>query len=172
MTKHYLKDMAAGKDKIPSENSPPGEVWPQAGVGNNENILTIIDSIKIKRRKIPYLPAEKSLGSRARALRKMGNLPEIIFWQQVHKRKFYNIDFDRQRVIGNYIVDFYVKGLGLVVEIDGSSHNNKQNYDELREKYLKSLGLHVYRITTTEVRNDVERVMELLKKYIIENFSV
>ena len=164
--------MANKKTDASHEKSPPSEGWPQAGVGNTQNILTEIDTIKIKERKITYLPAEKCLRNRARALRKMGNLPEIIFWQQVHKRKFYNIDFDRQRVIGNYIVDFYVKGLGLVVEVDGSSHNNKQQYDERRENYLKSLGLNVYRITTIEVRTDVERVMEQLKTYIIENYSV
>lgn len=101
----------------------------------------------------------------------MGNLPEIVIWQQVHKGKFYKIDFDRQRVIGNYIVDFYIKGLGLVIEIDGSSHNNKHQYDERRETYLKNLGLQVWRITTTEVMTDVELVMEHLKIYILENFS-
>ncbi|WP_324721436.1 endonuclease domain-containing protein [Salinimicrobium sp. HB62] len=161
----------AKKSNVPSEKSPPRVGWPKAGVGRDDNILTTIDSFKIKKRKIPFLPAEKNLRRRARALRKMGNLPEIIFWQQVHKDKFHKIDFDRQRVIGNYIVDFYVKSLGLVIEIDGSSHNEKINYDEHRENYLKNLGLQVWKTTSTEVLMDVEGVMERLKCFIIDNYS-
>ncbi|MHA6280008.1 endonuclease domain-containing protein [Salinimicrobium sp. CAU 1759] len=163
--------MANKNLNVASEKSPPGEGWPEAGVGNSVSILTTIDSIPVKRKSLPLLPADKNLRLRAKALRKMGNLPEIIFWQQVHKGKFYNIDFDRQRVIGKYIVDFYVKGLGLVLEIDGSSHNEKVNYDEHREKYLKSLGLQVWRTTSTEVLMDAERVMERLKDFIKDNYS-
>ena len=40
-------------------------------------------------------------------MRKAGVLSEVIFWLQVHKGMFWKIDFDRQRIIGNYIVDFY-----------------------------------------------------------------
>lgn len=75
----------------------------------------------------------------AREKRKAGILPEVLFWQQVHKKKFYAIDFDRQRIIGDYIVDFYVKALGLVVEIDGSSHDHKQEYDAKRLLMTKKL---------------------------------
>jgi len=51
------------------------------------------------------------LRERARALRKAENLPEVLFWMQVNKGQFYGLDFDRQKVIGNYIVDFYCKAL-------------------------------------------------------------
>ncbi|WP_317228619.1 MULTISPECIES: DUF559 domain-containing protein [Chryseobacterium] len=44
------------------------------------------------------------------------------------------MDFDRQRIIGNYIVDFYVKTLGLIIEIDGSSHDGKEIYDSIRQE--------------------------------------
>ncbi|WP_211222988.1 endonuclease domain-containing protein [Salinimicrobium terrae] len=163
--------MAGKKTKTSSEQSPPSEGWPQAGVGENINILTTIETFPIKSINKPYLPADKNLRLRARALRKMGNLPEIVFWQQVHKRKFYNIDFDRQRVIGRYIVDFYVKGLGLVIEIDGASHNEKIQYDERRETYFKKLGLQVWKISSTEIMMDVERVMENLKNFIVGHYS-
>ncbi len=163
--------MGNKKSNVDSENSPSRKEWPEVGIENKENILTTIDSIPIKRKPLLLLPADKSLGLRARALRKRGNLPEIVFWQQVHKGKFYKIDFDRQRVIGSYIVDFYVKGLGLVIEIDGASHNEKLRYDEQREKYLKSLGLQVWKTTSMEVMMDVEGVMERLKVFIVDNYS-
>jgi very-short-patch-repair endonuclease len=162
----------SNNEKENSQNgSPPSEWCPQDGVGKNAPVLTTIDAIPIYRKPSPYLPAEKNLRNRARALRKMGNLPEIVFWLQVHKGKFYNIDFDRQRIIGHYIVDFYVKGLMLVVEIDGSSHNEKQEYDDRRENYLRNLGLLVWKVSATEVMMDVERVMENLKQYIIDKYS-
>ena len=162
--------MARKNFKASFEQSPPSEGWPQDGVESSPN-LTTINSTPIKRKQIPYLPANKDLRHRARSLRKMGNKPEIVFWQQVHKGKFYNIDFDRQRVIGNYIVDFYIKGLSLIIEIDGASHNQKADYDERREKYFRDLGLQLWKTTSTEVMMDVERVMENLKAFILDNYS-
>ena len=101
-------------------------------------------------------------------MRKAGVLTEVIFWLQVHKGIFWKIDFDRQRIIGNYIVDFYVITLGLVIEIDGSSHDNKEQYDQKREEYLLSLGLKVYRISDLRIKHDLNNVMMELEKYIIE----
>ena len=125
------------RESPPSEGASPEFIsgWPQDGLGKDQKILTTISSIPIIRKQSLFLPADKGLRGRAKALRKRGNLPEIVFWQQVHKGKFHNIDFDRQRVIGRYIVDFYIKGLSLVIEIDGSSHNGKEKYDEQRNKY-------------------------------------
>jgi very-short-patch-repair endonuclease len=134
-------------------------------------ILTYINEVPIKRNAVESMPANSKLKERARALRKAGNYAEAVFWQQVHKGKFYKIDFDRQRIIGNYIVDFYVKTLGLVVEIDGESHNYKEDYDEIREEYLLNLGLKIFKITNFRVLNDIENVLKELEIFIIENYS-
>jgi len=133
-------------------------------------ILTHINDIPIKRNFVENLPFNIKLKSRARALRKAGNYSEVVFWQQVHKGKFHAIDFDRQRIIGNYIVDFYVKTLGLVIEIDGESHNNKEEYDDKREAYLLSLGLIVFRTNDFNVLHDLENVMKALEIFIIEHY--
>ena len=162
--------MSANKED-PAKHSPPLEGCPQDGVGNENIILTYINSTAIYRNFRNDLPANHDLKYRARALRKAGNLPEVIFWQQVHKRKFHKIDFDRQRIIGNYIVDFYVKTLSLIIEIDGSSHDNKKEYDGRRENYLKELGLSLYRINANDVRHDVDRVMRKLEIYVMEKHS-
>ena len=98
-------------------------------------------------------------------------MSEVIFWKQVHKGVFWKIDFDRQRIIGNYIVDFYIKSLGVVIEIDGLSHDDKEEYDDKRQRFLESLNLKVYRISDYRVKHDLENVMNKLKDYIIENFS-
>ena len=136
-----------------------------------EQILTYINDIPIKRNFVKDLPYDSKLKSRARSLRKSGNYAEVVFWQQVHKNKFHKIDFDRQRIIGNYIVDFYVKALGLVVEIDGESHNDKEEYDDKRETFLITLGLIVFKTTNFRVLHDLENVMKELEFFIIENFS-
>lgn len=130
-----------------------------------------INGKTIKSNSVINLPFESRLRSRARELRKARNLPEVVFWLQVHKGKFHKIDFDRQRVIGNYIVDFYVKKLGLVIEIDGSSHNNKVAYDRIREDYLLSLGLKVFRLNVGDVMKNLDFAMMRLENYILEHYS-
>jgi very-short-patch-repair endonuclease len=133
--------------------------------------LTQIDGIIIYKRKIEVLPKNKDLLLRARSLRKGYILSEVIFWKQVRNDEFHGIDFDRQRIIGNYIVDFYIKSLGVVIEIDGTSHELKDKYDEKRQKFLESLGLIVYRISDYRVKNDLANVMQELESFIVEKFS-
>ena len=133
--------------------------------------LTHIDGIEIFRRKIVVLPKNKDLLSKARSLRKGYVLSEVIFWKQVRNGSFHQIDFDRQRIIGNYIVDFYIKSLGVVIEIDGSSHDFKENYDDGREQYLESLNLVVYKISDYRVKHDLLNVMKELGEFIMKNFS-
>ena len=134
----------------------------------DKKLLTHIKGIQIFRRKIELLPKNKELLARSRSLRKGYVLSEVIFWKQVRNKEFYQIDFDRQRIIGNYIVDFYIKSLGIVIEIDGSSHNDKEEYDGKRQQFLESLDLKVYRISDFRVKNDLLNVMKELEEYIIE----
>ena len=103
---------------------------------------------------LPYNPALKE---RARALRSDGNLSEVLLWNQVKRKQLFGLDFDRQKIIGNYIVDFFVKSLGLIIEIDGCSHDFKVSYDEQREKYLKSLGLIIFKILDIEIKTNLNK---------------
>jgi len=134
-------------------------------------IVAYINDQPIFRRAIPILPANQALRSRCRALRKAGVLSEVIFWRQVRAGTFWKIDFDRQRIIGNFIVDFYVKSLGLIVEIDGSSHIGKEEYDARREAFLRSLGLDMYRISDLRVKHDLDNVMKELEIYIVDKYG-
>lgn len=133
-------------------------------------ILTEINGVKIQKNHVEKLPYNPNLKKLLPGKRKAGILSEVIFWKMVRAKTFHNIDFDRQRIIGNYIVDFYVKNLGLVVEIDGWSHDTKEIYDEVRQKYLESLGLKIFRITDFDVKNNLSIVMKDLEEFIIENF--
>lgn len=108
---------------------------------------------------LPYNPALKE---RARELRKAGNLCEVLLWQQFHKGKFRGYDFDRQKIIGNYIVDFFCVDCFVVIEIDGDNHNSKVEYDRERNRYLEELKLTVIHIPAADVLNRLESVLLML----------
>ena len=135
-------------------------------------ILTHIDNIAIRRNFVAPLPYNKNLKPLLPGKRKSGILCEILFWKQVHQRKFHGIDFDRQRIIGNYIVDFYVKNLGLVVEIDGSIHDLTIEYDGIRQNDLERYGLKVFRLTNHDILNNLDISMRDLELFIIENYGI
>jgi very-short-patch-repair endonuclease len=113
-------------------------------------------------RKLPYNPALKE---RARELRKAGVLSEVLLWQQLKGGQINGWDFDRQKIIGNYIVDFYIANMNLVVEIDGATHDAKTDYDARRDKYLFSLGLDVIHMLDADVKTRLESVVELIKNH-------
>ena len=134
-------------------------------------MLTTINGITIKRNFVKNLPYNPNLKVLTREKRKAGILSEVLFWKQVRAKQFHNLDFDRQRIIGNYIVDFYVKALGLVVEIDGISHENKVEYDAERQIFLENLGLKVFRTTDGEVKLAILYVMEQLETFIVVEYG-
>ena len=68
----------------------------------------------------------------------------MVFWNAVKRKQFLGLDFDRQKVIGNYIVDFYCKRLGLIVEVDGRSHDDKVEYDRKRDEHITGLPVEVW----------------------------
>jgi len=120
------------------------------------------DSIFKNYKELPFNP---KLKERAGELRKAGNLAEVLFWNQVKNKQFGQLDFHRQKIIGNYIVDFYCPALQLVVEIDGSSHNDKIDYDKERNIFLKNLGLSVLHFDDIDVKRNLNGVMEFLREY-------
>ena len=114
---------------------------------------------RVAYRSLPYNP---ELRDRAKELRKAGNLCEVLLWQQVHKKKFKQYDFDRQKIIGNYIVDFYCGNCDVVIEIDGKSHDEKFEYDQQRDEFLEGLGLTVIHVLAKDILNHLADVMRML----------
>jgi very-short-patch-repair endonuclease len=116
----------------------------------------------------PYweIPKNKLLKERAKDLRKAGNLSEVLFWEIFKDKKKLGFDIDRQVIIGQYIVDFFIPELGLVFEIDGSSHDNKVEYDAERDAFMKDLNLRVVRISDVDVKNNMGSVYHLVLKIV------
>ena len=116
------------------------------------------------------IPYNSNLKTLARKLRKDMTFGEVLLWNELKDDKFWGFDFDRQRCIDNYIVDFYCKELMLAIEIDGISHNYEEAFvkDEVRQNKLESLGVTFIRFTETEVKNDMLNVIRALEGKIIE----
>ena len=112
------------------------------------------------------LPKNHKLQERAKELRKQGILSEVVFWKAFKDKKKLGWDIDRQVIIGNFIVDFFIPELGLVFEIDGSSHNDKQEYDQERDAFLSSLQLKVVRISDKDVLRNIEGVWSFVTESI------
>ena len=93
-------------------------------------------------RELPYNP---DLKSRAGEMRNQSTKGEIKFWCELLRKRKSGYQFYRQKPIDHFIVDFYCPKLKLVIEIDGTSHLDKQEYDKQREEVLKSYGLFIAR---------------------------
>ena len=119
-----------------------------------------------RREIIPYDPKLKEL---ARKLRNDSTFTEILLWNYLKKRQMRDYDFDRQKPIDNYIVDFYCKALKLAIEIDGESHYGKEKKDAGRDKRLKQLGITVLRFDDLDVRYKLEKVIEKIENWIDKN---
>ena len=104
----------------------------------------------------------RSLKPKAQRLRKEATKEENLLWY--HFLRKYPVQFRRQFVVGNYIVDFYCHKARLVVELDGSQHCDLAavEYDRTRTAYLESLGLSVLRFSNLDVLGKFRNVCELI----------
>jgi very-short-patch-repair endonuclease len=120
---------------------------------------------------IPYNPNLKAL---ARKLRNDMTFGEVLLWNQLKDDQFWGFDFDRQRCIDNYIVDFYCKELMLAIEVDGMSHNFEGAFlkDEIRQQKLESLGVKFIRFTEGDMKYDMQNVIRAIEGKIIEIVKV
>ena len=124
----------------------------------------------MKRRNIvPYNPKLKEF---ARKLRNDSTFTEIIMWNYLKGKQMKGYDFDRQKPIDNYIVDFYCKELQLAIEIDGESHYGNPERDKKKDKSLNELGVTVLRFDDMDVRHRLDKVLEKIENWIDENRNI
>jgi len=116
--------------------------------------------------------SNKNLKTLAKNLRKYGTKGEALLWRDVLKaRQMKDYQFNRQFIIGNYIVDFVSRKLKLIIEIDGNSHLSKSQEDYDRQEFLKSLGYRIIRFSEAmvifridEVVADIEYAIECIEE--------
>lgn len=98
------------------------------------------------------------LVKRARQMRKEPTPEENKMWHILLKN--FKPRFFRQRIIENYIVDFYCPSLKLIIEIDGAQHNlpENQRYDQKRTKFFENSGYKILRFTNDDINKRIRNV--------------
>jgi very-short-patch-repair endonuclease len=106
----------------------------------------------------------KGMNERVRQLRKDSTGAEKVFWEMVRARRFNGLKFRRQHPIGSYIVDFFCLEKRLIVEIDGSVHDQAlEKNDHERQQALESQGFRVLRFSNEEVMGLRENLLKGLE---------
>jgi very-short-patch-repair endonuclease len=108
----------------------------------------------------PLKRVSKVTRNRAIGLRKSTTKPEQILWSILRGRQLAGLKFRRQHPIEPYVVDFYCAEAKLVVELDGKSHDDREEYDRIRQQFLANLGLTVFRVTNDDVLTNIDGVAE------------
>lgn len=114
------------------------------------------------KRDFQMLPYNRDLKSFARELRKNMTDAEKALWAGIRRKQLKGGQFYRQKIIGDYIVDFYCPAAKLVVELDGGQHylEKGKERDGLRDKCLRGMGLRVLRFSNRDVLMHIDTVLE------------
>ncbi len=104
----------------------------------------------------------------ARKLRRDSTYAEQKIWWHLKNKQLDGARFRRQRVVGCYIVDFICIRKKLVIEVDGGQHNVKEGKekDGVRDQWLASKGYTVLRFWNNEVLENIEGVLEEIKRHL------
>ena len=109
------------------------------------------------------------LTTNARTLRKNMTKEERHLWYDFLKS--YPVRFLRQKVIDNYIVDFYCHSARLIIELDGSQHYEEKGLlkDKIRTEKIEKRNLTVVRIPNNEVNRNFEGVCQYIDVVVKES---
>jgi very-short-patch-repair endonuclease len=107
----------------------------------------------------------------ARKLRLSMTDAEACLWSRLRRHQIKGFMFSRQRIIDNYIVDFFCPAAKLVIEVDGGQHFSSEKVikDKAREDCLHSKGLRVLRFTDTDVLISTDAVVECILNNLEKN---
>ena len=102
----------------------------------------------------------------ARHFRKNPTASEDAVWQMLRNRQIKNLKWRRQQVLYGFIADFYCAELNVVLEIDGSIHENEEvkEYDAFRTSVFESRGIRIFRLKNEDC--DKQHLTELIENII------
>jgi len=100
--------------------------------------------------------------AKARAMRKAMTPPEARLWVSLRRLREQGFHFRRQHPLLGYYLDFVCLSRNLIVEVDGSSHEGRGEWDRQRDAALARHGLKTLRISATSVRDALPDVMEFI----------
>jgi very-short-patch-repair endonuclease len=108
---------------------------------------------------------KKSQKEKRQELRNALTPQELKLWMLLRNENL-GCKFRRQQGVGPYIVDFYCKEKKLIIEIDGSQHQNAIEYDKTRDQYLEKLGFVVIRFWNNEINTNIDGVVMKIQEYL------
>ncbi len=157
-----------GHTPAPSQEGRTHPYPSQEGNGGDSGEIPLLGGelkgwVIMRKKIIPYNPKLKEL---ARELRNNSTLSEVLLWRCVKGKQMLGYDFDRQKPIDNYIVDFFCNELMLAIEIDGCSHNDRIEEDVIRQKRLEALGISFLRFNDLDVKQNIEGVVAAIEEWV------
>ena len=121
------------------------------------NLPSPLDGEGVSRR----LTGEEFAQRQTKRLRYNMTEAETRLWHALRGRRFENHKFRRQVAIGNYVVDFVCYAKRLIVEVDGSQHEESQ-HDNKRDAWLKGEGFRVVRIWNNYVLQNLDGALAMI----------
>jgi very-short-patch-repair endonuclease len=87
---------------------------------------------------------------------------ERLLWSRLRAKQLKGRQFYRQRIIGNYIVDFYCPKSNLIIELDGGQHymDSGVSKDRMRDNYMREQGYKILRFSDREIFENLAGVIE------------
>ena len=112
-----------------------------------------------------------NLTENAKKLRKNMTKEEKHLWYDFLCK--YPIRFLKQKVIDNYIVDFYCHDARLIIELDGSQHYEDEGLkkDKIRTERIEKRNLTVLRIPNNEVNRNFREVCDYIDINVKEKIN-
>ena len=98
----------------------------------------------------------------SRRLRRTPTDAEALLWRRLRSSQAGGYKFRRQHAIGRYVLDFFCHDAGVAIEVDGSQHAEDNHRDEIRTRYLQTLGIRVIRFTNLEVLTETDAVLDAI----------
>ncbi len=110
----------------------------------------------------------KELKNLSRVLRKNMTESELLLWSRIRRKQINERQFYRQKIIGNYIVDFYCPSARLIIQVDGSQHFDQSGLrrDMSQDEEMRRLGLRVLRFSSHEVIVDIGGVVSEIIEWL------
>ena len=114
-----------------------------------------------------FLAYNRSLKDRACKMRNNPTDAEKKMWNILRQGDLGKYKFLRQKIVGNYIADFYCSKYKLIIEVDGGGHkeNDQQNYDKERTLFFENLEIQVLRFWNNDVLENLEGTHEVILEF-------
>ncbi len=111
--------------------------------------------------------SEKSL---RRTLRHEMPRAEEVLWSKLRREQMMGCRFRRQYSVQSYVLDFYCPRARLAIEVDGDSHfqRGSSSKDAIRQGVIESFGIRFLRFRNIEIFEQLDVVLEAIRRELMQ----